>query len=321
MTKLTISPARGPALEGAPAGAIDGDLRGYEAEPLAALGSDWTRWAGPIVSLLILAAAAYQLRRIDVHAVIALVPVSPLFWAAFAVYYSANPLSEWVIFRRLWDLPSGALAALYRKLVSNSLLLGYLGEVYFYAWARDRSNMVAAPFGAVKDVAVLSALTGNAMTLAMVIAAAPLMLSPHLGLSGHALALSLAFMLGSSMVMTVFRRRLFSLPRDELWFVAIVHLARIVASIALSGLLWHILLPSVALSWWLLLATLRQLVSRLPFVPNKDVVFAGLATVFVGQNAGLVDAVTLVASLILLANLLVGAGLGLAELLRAEPRA
>ena len=51
--------------------------------------------------------------------------------------------------------------------------------------------------------------------------------------------------------------------------------ARIAATIGLSALLWHLILPSVALGWWLLLATLRQLVSRLPLVPNKDVVFDG----------------------------------------------
>lgn len=308
------------ALEGANGALIDGDLRPHDGGPLAVFG-EWTRWAGPLVSLLILGMAAYQLRRINVHELISLVPGSLFFWAVFAIYYSANPLSEWVIFRRLWNLPVAGLAALYRKLVSNELLLGYLGEVYFYAWARARANLVAAPFGAVKDVAVLSALTGNVVTLGMAIAAAPVFLSLHLGLNGHTLAVSVAVMIGSSSAMMLLGRRLFSLPRSALWFVAVIHLARIVGVIALSALLWHLVLPAVSLSWWLLLATLRQLVSRLPFVPNKDVVFAGAAMYFVGHDAGPIDAVTLVASLILLANLLVGAMLGLAELLRGEQAA
>lgn len=44
------------------------------------------------------------------------------------------------------------IGALLRKLVSNELLLGYLGEAQFYAWARSRTNMTTAPFGAIKDI-------------------------------------------------------------------------------------------------------------------------------------------------------------------------
>ena len=51
-------------------------------------------------------------------------------------------------YRKLWGLPFSGIAALLRKMVSNELLLGYLGEVQFYAWARSRLNMATAPFGA-----------------------------------------------------------------------------------------------------------------------------------------------------------------------------
>jgi len=80
--------------------------------------------------------------------------------------------------------------------------------------------------------------------------------------------------------------------------------------------MWHLLLPAVALSWWLLLATFRQLLSRLPFLPNKDVVFAGLAVFLVGQDGPIVSAMALMASLILAAHLLVGGVLVAADLAR-----
>lgn len=287
-------------------------------DTLAGLDRDWVRWAGPLVSIAILGTALWQLRQVNIGDLVALLPATALFWGCFALYFSANPISEYVIFRRLWRLPLAGIAALFRKLVSNNLLMGYLGEVYFYAWARSRAKTVAAPFGAVKDVAVLSALTGNVATLVMVALAAPLFLSMHLGLSGRTMGVSIAVMVVSSLGMMAFRRRLFSLRVNELWFVAAIHIARIVATIGLSALLWHLILPSVALGWWLLLSTLRQLVSRLPLVPNKDVVFAGIATMLVGHDGQIIDAVTLVASLVLFANLAVGAALGLAELLKVE---
>ena len=129
--------------------------------PLAVASRNWTRWVGPGISLLILAAVLYQLRGLDFAGIWKMLPVSIGFWTAFIGYYMAAPVSEWIIFRRLWGLPVQGIAALLRKLVSNEILLGYIGEVYFYAWARRHATITSAPFGAIKDSAILSALAGN----------------------------------------------------------------------------------------------------------------------------------------------------------------
>jgi hypothetical protein len=284
--------------------------------PLVQSGRNWTRWAGPLFSIIILAVVAVQLRKFDFSHFVMPMPRNPGFWVAFLLAYLVGPASEWIIFHRLWRLPIEGFVALLRKLVSNSILLGYSGEVYFYAWARRNAQITAAPFGAIKDVSILSALTGNLVTLAMVVVSAPLFRSLHLGLDGEAFVLSTVFVTILSLAMLVLRKRLFTLPRAELQRIAAIHLARIIATVLLSAVMWHLLLPTVGLSWWLLLATMRQLVSRLPFLPNKDVVFAGLAVFFVGNDANIASAMALMAALILAANLLVGAFLGASELLR-----
>lgn len=261
-----------------------------------------------------LGAVVYQLRGLDLRALRALLPVSATFWILFLVYYLASPATEWVIFRRLWQLPASAFGALLRKLVSNEILLGYLGEVYFYAWARRSARIDAAPFGAIKDVTILSALTGNLVTLFMVLAVAPLFGSLHLGIDSKTLAFSVAVVLVTSAAALLVRKRLFTLPRRDLWFVTGAHMVRILATVLLAAAMWHLLLPTVALIWWLILGTARQLLSRLPFLPNKDVVFAALVSLLVGQNSDIVAAMALMASLILAAHLLVGAGLAVSTL-------
>jgi hypothetical protein len=285
-------------------------------EPLVLTGKSWTKWLGPVLSVLILTAVAYQLRQMDVRRIGALLPTSLLFWVAFGAYYFAGPLSEWCIFRRLWSLPLDGFSALLRKLVSNEILLGYLGEVYFYSWARRHTQITTSPFGAIKDVAVLSALVGNLFTLAMVAWSMPLFASLHLGLNTPAFTGSIMFILILSAAMLLLRKRLFTLPRNELWFVATMHAARVSAMMLLAALLWHLLLPAVALGWWLLLGTTRQLLSRLPFLPNKDVVFAGVASFFVGSDVEIASAIALFSSLILGAHLVVGAYVGLTEIVR-----
>ena len=270
------------------------------------------------VSLAVLIAVALQFRELDLAQVRALFPASPLFWLAFAVYYLAGPLSEWVVYRRLWALPLAGMAALLRKLVANELLLGYLGEAQFYAWARARARLSAAPFAAIKDMTILSALVGNAATLVLLALAWPYVSAGQLGLQGTTAFASLGAVLLTSLVILLFRRQLFSLPRAELRFIAAIHLARIAAILIASAVMWHAVLPAVSITLWLLLATLRMLLSRLPLLPNKDVVFAGLTVLLLGKGADVAALMAMMAGLLLITHVLVGAITGLIGLFDAE---
>ncbi|MBT2188060.1 hypothetical protein KK488_13985 [Sphingobium sp. H33] len=290
--------------------------RFIDPKPLVERSRNWPRYFGPAVSLLLLAAALYQLRDLKLGDLTSLLPTSPLFWIVFVVSYFQAPFTDWIMFRRLWGLPFSGMGALLRKFVSNEILLGYLGEVYFYAWAKRHVNTVASPFGAIKDVTILSALTGNISTIVMVILAAPMIGQLNLGISSNTFAWSIAFVLGTSVAFLVLRRTLFTLPSRDLWFIANVHFLRIISYALLSGLLWHLILPGVAFAYWLLLATMRQLLSRLPFMPNKDVIFVSLATFFVGRDTEIVHAMALLASLTVAAHLVVGLTFGLSGLIR-----
>ena len=274
------------------------------------------RWGGlfsALVSLTLLVIIALQFRHFNLATIAALIPNTPRFWLVFIAYYLAGTVIEWLIFRKLWGLPLTGLAPLLRKLVSNELLLGYLGEVQFYAWARARLKMVAAPFGAVKDVAILSALTGNITTLVMLIWAWPLVANGAIGVESRTTFMSLGVVLLTSFVILLFRQRLFSLPRRDLVFITLMHFTRIFVTLALAALLWHTVLPDVPLGIWLVLATLRMLVSRLPLIPNKDVVFAGIAVFLMGHETQVAGLMTMMAGLMLAAHLSIGGLLALAD--------
>ena len=282
------------------------DLAGLE--PLRVIRSRWPMAIG----MGLTAAMIYGLGRALLGSGLAglgrAVPHDPRFWITFAALYMSLPTGDYIIFRRLWNVPVGGLAALIKKRIANEVVLGYSGEAYFYAWARARSRMVAAPFGAVKDVSILSAIAGNAITLAMVILALPFAgrLLSHdqlwkvLGSTALIFATSLPFLL--------FSKRVFTLPRAELWWVFGVHCLRLVAGSVLIALAWHWALPAVPVAMWLLLAAARLLVSRLPLLPNKDLIFANVAVLLIGQGLALSALVALTAALTLLVHgLLIGA--------------
>ncbi len=271
-----------------------------------------------IFTALIAAAVVLELRGMDVWRVMGLVPRSPAFWIVFACFYLTGPVCEWAIYRRLWQIPAEGFVALLRKLVCNELLLGYLGEAYFYTWARRKSAMTDAPFAAIKDVSILSAMAGNGVTLALLAIVWPIVRSTPLGLQNGPIVMSLAVVLATSIAAMAFRRRIFSLDRSDLGFILRMHLTRIAVSTGLTAWLWHMALPDVAITWWLFLVCLRLLISRLPFMPNKDVVFAAVAVFALGHETDIAALMTMMASAILLAHLAVGAVVVASGLVRPE---
>ncbi len=287
-------------------------------EPLTTIKSRWPVLIGAGLTVLMILGVGRELFDSGLSGLRRAVPGSPWFFVAFAAMYMVPQTFDYLIFRRLWRIPPAGLVALIKKRIANEVLIGYSGEAYFYAWARARAKMVAAPFGAVKDVSILSAMAGNAITLVMVAVALPLghaLLTPNglrmvEGSAAVSVAMSLPFLL--------FSKRVFSLPRRELWWIFAMHCARIVVGSVLVALAWHFGMPDVSILMWLFLSAGRLLVSRLPLVPNKDLLFANFAILLIGQDKALADLIAFTAAATLLVHVALLAAFSLHHLLRKE---
>lgn len=298
-----------PGLTGTP------DLAGLE--PMAPLKRRWPSYLGAAVTVVMIVWLGLKLRALGVDSLLAALPTNPLFYVFFALLYIAPVTGDFIIFRRLWGIPAAGFVALIKKRIANDIL-NYSGEAYFYAWARQRSSMVAAPFGAVKDVSILSAIAGNMVTLAMIAVAMPLgigLLTPH-GL--HNAIWSVVAVFAMSLPFLIFSKRVFSLPRATLWWIFGIHCLRLIAGCVLIAFAWHYGLPTVTLGMWLLLSAARMIVGRLPLVPNKDLLFATFATLLIGQDAELSVLIAVTAALPLLVHVVLVAIFGLVGLVRKK---
>ncbi|MBM3926839.1 MAG: hypothetical protein FJ335_00020 [Sphingomonadales bacterium] len=283
--------------------------------PIDRIRSRWPVVIAGVLTLLMIAGLARELLDGGVQALWRHVPASPAFYIAFAVLYMAAPTFDWIIFRRLWGLPAAGLVALVKKRIANEVVVGYSGDAYFYVWARARMKMVAAPFGAVKDVTILSAVAGNLITLAMVVVSLPIargLMSPDMfkmvaGSAAVTLAISLPFL--------IFSRRVFSLPRRMLWWIFNMHCLRLAVGSLMIAVAWAFAMPDVSLGVWLFLAAARLLVSRLPLVPNKDLLFANFAILLIGQGEALSDLMAFTAALTLVIHVVLIGVFGLYSLL------
>jgi hypothetical protein len=288
------------------------DLAGLE--PVKTLKSRWPMVIAGVLTVAMIVGLVRQLLKSGLVGLSHATPDSWLYYVAFVLLYLAPPIGDYIIFRKLWRIPIDGLGALMKKRIANEVVLGYSGEAYFYAWARQRAQMVAAPFGAVKDVLVLSAMAGNLMTLAMTALALPwlppLYVRPALIGIGVMVAMSLPFL--------IFSRRVFSLDRGTLWWVFAVHVGRLVLGTLLIALAWHFALPGVAIGAWMILAATRLMVSRLPFIPNKDLVFSTVAIAVLPENSDLSSLMAFTAAAILLAHVVLAAGFAAQSVIKRQ---
>lgn len=292
------------------------DLAGLE--PLDRSRPRWPRILGAILSGLMILGLSWELFDHGWAGVELAAPDSPWFYLFFALAYFAPPLFDFIIFRRLWRLPFDGFGALVRKRIANDVVIGYSGDVFFYAWARARLKMVTAPFGAVKDVTILSGIAGNIVTVGMLGVALPFAFELFPPAQLRMLAWSSAVAVGISGVLLLFSRRVFSLPGAMLRWIFGVHCARLVLGSLAFGIASYFAMPNVSITWWLFLAAGRLVVARLPLLPNKDLLFANFAIMFIGHGEALSDLVAFIATLTLFTHVVLMAAFGLPALARKE---
>ena len=286
--------------------------------------STWRRlsgFVGPAISAGILAGALWQIRALDWHKLLTIFQATPWIWLVLAINYLSGPFGDWVIFRKLWKIPVEGIFPLVKKMIGNQILLSYVGEVYFYDWARRHVKMEGSPFGAVKDVAILSAMAGYAMTLIMLAVAWPYFDHYAFGFNQRELYGSIFVMLVIGLAITIFRNRLLSLPRNDLIFVLVVHMIRLVTNTVLTAVLWSMMLPAVPLSSWLMLSTGRLLVTRLPLIPNQEIAFAGALALLGGSANQTNNMITVIALFITAIHIVVYIAMLLLDLAQRERNA
>ena len=275
----------------------------------------WSTWLSRILSGAFLVAIVLQLGQIDAQQLQDALPQNLWFLPVLLALYFALPVADWIIFRRLWALPASGFFILLAKRIGNEVLISYSGEVYFYLWARKRSDLTAAPFGAIKDVNILSALAANLVALLLLALTYPFMSQLHLGAYTDTSVICAAAILLLSFVILLFSRRVFTLERTQLWWIFGIHILRLSAGVLLCALLWFIILPGPHFGFWLVLSMIRLLVGRLPFLPNKEALFAVIAVFLVGQDSTVSTLITLTAKSILALHVIVAAMLGALALL------
>jgi hypothetical protein len=237
-----------------------------------------------VQKLLSVAAAAFlavKLYDIGWAELWAGLPRQPAFYLVFAALYLVGPLAEVLIYTRLWGAGLRALPAFLRKRVYNELVVDYSGEAYLYLWAKRRLGVKDGRLlSTIKDVNLLSGVASNAVTLLLV---AGFALSGYATLlqgldAGAVRAVEIAASLAVAVMLAVmlFGRHLLGVSRGQAFGIGGIHFTRMVLVLVLQALQWSSALPEVPLSQWIMFLTAQMLLTRVPLLPNRDVMLMWL---------------------------------------------
>lgn len=221
----------------------------------------------------------YKLSSVGWGDVVDALPATPWFYLIFALRYLALPLSEIPAYELVWERPLWRhFSAFIRKRVYNFAVMGYSGEAFFTLWARrslglsDRIVLIG-----VKDNNILSALVSNMATvfLIVVLAASGNLKAGLDALPGAVVLFSLAFLSAFSLAaaVIVFRNKIIHLQDGMMPRLIGIHGVRMALIIVLHAALYMSALPGAPIMAWLTFVALQLVLSRIPFVPNQDLVF------------------------------------------------
>lgn len=252
---------------------------------------DHARIAGVIlrgvIFLALTGAIFYRLQELGFANILANLPSSPIYYALFALVYFTLPLSEVLVYRKLWQVPGQRLfPALIRKRILNEGVIGYSGEAYFGIWASRRLGLPAANIlAAVKDSNFISSFASLTVTIALTVLALSLtQIMPTEVLSGTRRRIFVAIAVGAGVIILTYslRHKLLSVRGAALKKIAAIYFARLLVVSALMIALWSVALPGVPPGKWLAVLAAYFLVRRIPFLPNSDLVLLGLGITMTG---------------------------------------
>ncbi len=247
---------------------------------------NFVRWGIP---LLLLALVGYGLTQIGWGKIFAARPSSLLFYLVLALPFFVQPFGDLIVYRNLLGVGRAlSLTIFLRKRYMNTIMLDYSGEVFLFFWAR-KNLKVSDGFllHAVKDSSVLSAAAGLVVLwlMLLLLLVGHLVAVPSLDIGRWPLVVVGSIPLVLGVALFIGNRKLTALSRTQIAATFSFHLTRCIVALWLEFVIWWLSGALPTSGDCLKFVALRLLVTRLPLIPSKDLVFVGIAIAAAGQMA------------------------------------
>ncbi len=223
----------------------------------------------------------FALTEIGWKAIWTSLPASPWFYLIFLSLYFSLPLTEVFIYRITWKYPFWqSFPVFVKKRIYNKDVIGYSGEVYFYAWARKNVGLPDKElWKTVRDNNIISSFSSTfvaAVLLGVFLLEGQISLDRWIGHStlSYGVGGALVFALATALAFR-FRKYIFSMPVRAALMIFGIQCFRLLAGQVLQIAQWAVVIPEVSLQAWFTFSAASIIVSRIPILPNRDLLFLG----------------------------------------------
>jgi len=244
---------------------------------------------------LILSFLIYQLWDIGWQEVLKNFPKTLWFYILFLVLHFTLPFTEVLIYRLSWKGLGfwQGFKAFTQKKILNTEVITYSGEGYLYLWGKHHlkeSNRYI--FNVIKDNNIISAFSSTTMALLLL----PLFVYfsdvPFLEviqISESTLYIAVGLVLAIILSALIFRKRIISMNLSITLVVLGLYKLRIVFMNVVKALQWHLVIPDVPLGFWLIMLGTKIVVTRIPFLPNQELLFINACLIVAAQMSMSID--------------------------------
>ncbi|GAA0545957.1 hypothetical protein FHS83_000698 [Rhizomicrobium palustre] len=213
-------------------------------------------------------------------------PGSLPFYLVLLVPFFVQPIADLFIYRNL--LGVGRQLPLWiflRKRCLNSIMLDYSGEVYFFLWARKNLKVKDSTLlHAVKDSSVLSASAGLIVlwVMLLVLLLAGVVKIPVVSRGTWWIVAAGTLPLVFAVALFLGHKKLTQTSRRDMVITFALHFVRALTVMWLEYVCWWLSGALPTSGDCLKFVALRLLVTRLPLVPNKELIFVGVGVAAAG---------------------------------------
>ena len=240
------------------------------------------------INIVVLIWLIYELSLIGWQDVGRSLPVQPLFYFLVFILFIQLPLIEVVIYRLSWVFKGlRAIPVFFIKTVYNKHVMGYSGELYFFVWAQKNISLPAKEiFRTVMDNNIISSIASTFVALLLLsvffFTGQIKPITDFIETDNVYLIATLILIMVSGILMIRFRRFVIAMPVKTAFSVFSIHTVRLIIMHAINVWMYYIVLPDTPLYVWFTLLSIEIVLSRIPVLPNRDLIFTGIGISMAG---------------------------------------
>ena len=247
------------------------------------LGKKILKWGQNLLFIGILIWLGLELYKIGWRKVWESLPVTPYFYLLFLIGYFQLPFFELWIYRLAWvfDVVK-SIPTFMIKRVYNKDVLGYSGELYFYAWVKKHLGVPDSEIlTTIKDNNIISSAASTFVSVALLgifVYTGQVKVSEWINHESMHYWLIGGFLLIVVIVFLYrFRNYVIHLTFRKAAEIFGIHLFRLILLQGINLLMFYVVMPDIPFFVWFTYIALEIILSRIPLLPNRDFIFVGMS--------------------------------------------